>query len=163
MSPALPGDQARASVSVALPPPDAFRLFTEEIALWWRRGPRYRNISDERGIIAIEPRLGGRVFESLRTDQGETVFEIGRVSVWEPPDQVCFEWRLSNFAPDERTQVQVRFVASGTGTMVTVTHRGWSAIRPDHPARHGQAVPAFIGMIGLWWGEQLTALRRQSM
>lgn len=27
-------------------------------------------------------------------------------------------------------------------------HRGWSRIRPDHPARHGLAVQAFIRMLG---------------
>ena len=38
-------------------------------------------------------------------------------------------------------------------------HRGWAAIRPDHPARHGQDVPAFLRMMGLWWGDQLSLLR----
>ena len=38
-------------------------------------------------------------------------------------------------------------------------HRGWSAIRPDHPVRHGQEVAAFIRMMGMWWGDQMTAMR----
>jgi hypothetical protein len=36
------GDQARASVGVAVPPEEAFDIFTREIDLWWRRGPRFR-------------------------------------------------------------------------------------------------------------------------
>jgi hypothetical protein len=42
---------------------------------------------------------------------------------------------------------------------VTVTHRGWAAIRPDHPARHGQASAEFLRRLGLWWGEQLSSYR----
>jgi hypothetical protein len=40
-----------------------------------------------------------------------------------------------------------------------VTHRGWSRIRPDHPARHDLEVAAFVRMMGLWWGDLLTSLR----
>ncbi|MEO8103167.1 MAG: hypothetical protein ABI790_11600 [Betaproteobacteria bacterium] len=67
-------------------------------------------------------------------------------------------WWLVNFAPDERTEVEVLFSPSASGTRVTVIHRGWSALRRDHPARHGLIGAEFIRMIGLWWGEQLKAL-----
>jgi hypothetical protein len=53
----------------------------------------------------------------------------------------------------------VLFKPVGASTHVTVVHRGWAAIRADHPVRHGQPVPAFLRMMGLWWGDQLTALR----
>ena len=36
------GDRARVSVLVRVPPEQAFRVFTEEIDAWWRRGPEYR-------------------------------------------------------------------------------------------------------------------------
>jgi hypothetical protein len=45
---------------------------------------------------------------------------------------------------------------------VTVTHRGWASLRPDHPVRHGHEVPAFIRMMGLWWGDLLTSLREHA-
>jgi hypothetical protein len=51
---------------------------------------------------------------------------------------------------------------SATGALVAVTHRGWSTIRPDHPARHGHDVPAFIRMMGLWWGELMTSMREHA-
>jgi hypothetical protein len=54
------------------------------------------------------------------------------------------EWRLTNFAPGERTEVEVLFEPDEDGTRVTVEHRAWSALRPDHPARHGQDAPAFL-------------------
>jgi len=36
---------------------------------------------------------------------------------------------------------------------------GWSALRPDHPARHGNVGADFDRMIGQWWGALLTGLR----
>jgi hypothetical protein len=55
--------------------------------------------------------------------------------------------------------VAVRFAPSGSGTLVTVRHSGWSALPADHPVRHGLAGAAFIRMIGMWWGELMTSLR----
>jgi hypothetical protein len=55
--------------------------------------------------------------------------------------------------------VSLRFEPVEGGTRVTLEHRGWAAIREDHPARHGLTGTAFIAMIGLWWGELATALR----
>jgi hypothetical protein len=49
---------------------------------------------------------------------------------------------------------------SASGTLVTVTHSGWSAIRPDHPARHGEVADAFLRGTGLWSADPMTSLRR---
>jgi hypothetical protein len=73
-----------------------------------------------------------------------------------------FEWRAANFAPSEKTEVEVSFEPSASGTLVTVTHRGWSRIRPDHPARHGEDVPAFLRTLGLWWRDLVNALREHA-
>jgi uncharacterized protein YndB with AHSA1/START domain len=153
-----PGDQARVTVSVDAPPALAFEVFTQQIDLWWRRGLKYRHFGGERALIAIEPHAGGRVFES---SGGEgPVHEIGRVRVWQPPTRLVFEWRLANFALDERTEVEVVFEpAARNGTRVTLTHRGWAAMPADHPARHGHASAEFLRRLGLWWGEQLSAYR----
>jgi uncharacterized protein YndB with AHSA1/START domain len=156
------GDQARVTVTVAVAPAEAFRIFTQDVNLWWRRGRRFRNAPGMAGVICIEPGLGGRLFESFDTPAGECVVEIGRTLVWEPPHRLVLQWRAANFAPHEQTEVEVQFHPSaGTtpGTQITLVHRGWAAIRPDHPVRHAQAVPAFIRMMGLWWGEQLGLLR----
>ena len=69
--------------------------------------------------------------------------------VWEPRTRLVFEWRAVSFTPRETTEVEALFQASPSGTLVTVTHRGWSRICPDHPARHGLAVPVFLRMMGL--------------
>ncbi len=158
----LVSDQATVTVTVAVDPADAFLLFTRDINLWWRRGPRFRNAPGGTGIICVEPQLGGRVFESYDVDAaaggGERVIEIGRTKVWDPPNRLLFEWRAVNFAPGEHTEVEVLFKPSASGTRVTVIHRGWSQLRGDHPVRHGLIGPEFIRMIGLWWGEQMKAM-----
>jgi hypothetical protein len=64
-----------------------------------------------------------------------------------------------NFAPSEKTEVEVGFTPSTGGTLVTVTHRGWSRLRGDHPVRHGREPVAFIRMMGMWWGDLMTSLR----
>jgi uncharacterized protein YndB with AHSA1/START domain len=153
------GDQARVSVRVDAEPAVAFRVFTEEIDQWWRRGPRYRVAGARRGIIRLEPGEGGRLFESIDEPAGARVVESGRVLEWSPPRRLVFEWRASNFAPAEKTEVEVAFEPSGSGTLVTVTHRAWSRIRPDHPARHGLGTVEFIAMIGRWWSDLATSLR----
>lgn len=158
----LSGDQARVSVSVAVPPQAAFEVFTSEIDLWWRRGPKYRNAGTRAGFIRLEPHVGGRLFESMESENGTHVFEVGRVRVWEPPTRLAFSWRNSNFTPDELTEVEVQFAPSANGTLVTVTHRGFATLREDHPARYGLHGAAFSRMIGLWWGEQMTSLREWS-
>jgi len=154
-----PGDQAKVSVSVAVPPAEAFRVFTEEIELWWRRGPRYRVAGHRRGIIRLEPGVGGRLFESFDGKHGTRVVQTGEVTCWEPPSRLVLEWRNVNFRADEHTEVEVLFAAARSGTTVTVIHRGWSTIRVDHPARHGLEVEAFVRMMGMWWGDLMTGLR----
>ena len=155
----LPGDQARATVLVEVDPPTAFRVFTEEIDEWWRRGSKYRVSGKNRGVMCIEAGVGGRLFETIDTKQGTKMVETGRVKVWDPPHRFVFDWRAVNFAPDEKTEVEVEFKPSPSGTTVTVTHRGWATIRPDHPARHGHEVPEFVAMMGHFWGDLLMSLR----
>ena len=114
-------------------------------------------------MLCLESKLGGRLFESFETSSGDRkVQESGRVTCWEPPRLLVLEWRALNFAPEERTEVEVRFEPSPGGTLVTITHRGWSRIRADHPARHGQAPPQFLRGMGLWWGELMSSLRERS-
>ena len=138
---------------------EAFRIFTEEIDQWWRRGRRFRNVGGDRSVIVIEPKLGGRLYESFDTKRGSKVIETGRVTVWEPPHRMELEWRLINFSADEKTHVEVTFEPTSRGTIVTVTHSGWSEIRADHPARHELDVAPFIGELGRNWGGLLSSLR----
>lgn len=156
---AVAGDQVRVSAQVAVPLDVAFRIFTEDIDRWWKRGPGYRSAGTRRGFLHLEPRLGGRLYESFETKAGDKVFETGEITAWEPPTRLVFTWRASNFVEGESTEVEIAFKESGTGTLITVLHRGWASLRPDHPVRHGKEVAAFLRTMGLWWGSQLTSLR----
>lgn len=156
------GDVARVTVQVAVPPAVAFELFTREIDQWWRQGVRYRASGRHAGVLRFEPGLGGRLFETFTVDGQEQLIVVGAISAWEPPRRFVFDWRNASFAPHEKTEVEVRFEAAAEGnkTRVTVEHRGWSALPPGHPARHGLAAGPFIAMIGMWWGDLLGSLRR---
>ena len=157
----MSGDQASVSVLVKVPPAEAFRIFTEEIDAWWRKGRRYR-IGKNRSVVHLEPKLGGRLFESFDVAAGAKVKETGRVTCFEPPSRLVFEWRAVNFGPEEKTEVEVQFEPTPSGTLVTVRHRGWSRIRADHPVRHGQESAAFLRDMGRWWGDLMTALREHA-
>lgn len=154
------GDRARVMVVVEVEPREAFRVFTEEIDLWWRHGLKYR-MGRDRSVLHFEPKLGGRIFETFHSKAGERTKETGQVTVWQPPARLVFEWRAGNFTGAEKTEVEVLFEPSPSGTRVTLEHRGWSRIRPDHPVRHGEETSVFIGRMGLWWGELLSSLRER--
>jgi uncharacterized protein YndB with AHSA1/START domain len=153
------GDRVRVTISVAVEPAIAFRVFTEEIDRWWKRGPAYRSAKGDRGFLHLEPRVGGRLFESFETSTGTRVLQTGEVTVWDPPARLVFDWRAVNFKPDEKTEVEVRFDPTPSGTLVTLTHHGWSRIRADHPVRHGEDVQEFLRNMGMWWTSLLSSLR----
>jgi hypothetical protein len=152
---------ATVTTLVAVDPVRAFDVFTSEIGQWWKSGPRYRFDPEKSGTMRFEPGVGGRLMEvhDAKTGAG---FEVGRVLVWEPGARLVFEFRGRDFAPGERTEVEVRFEAEGQGTRLILEHRGWGTIRPGHPARHGHSGQAFGDMIGLWWADLLVAIRARA-
>jgi uncharacterized protein YndB with AHSA1/START domain len=63
----IAGDTVTVTVTVDVPPPRAFAVFTEEIDLWWRRGPAYR-VAGRPALRADHPvRHGQPVPEFIRT------------------------------------------------------------------------------------------------
>ena len=120
---------------------------------------KFRHSASRSSQLRIEPRVGGRLFESFEADGTQHIVEVGRVRVWEPPRQLTFTWRNANFAAHEHTEVEIQFEPTASGTLVTVTHSGLAALRADHPARHGLQGAEFCRMIGMWWGEQMSSLR----
>lgn len=151
-------DAVTVSIEVGVPPAVAFDVFTAEIDAWWQHGPRYRFVAPYGGVMKLEPRAGGRLLH-VHDEAAGLLFEVGRVRVWEPPTRLVFSWRLDSFAPDEITLVEVSFEPAETGTLVTVTHRGWDSLRLDHPARHGQSGRAFVLFRGRWWADLLAAAK----
>ena len=155
----VPDDSVTVSVLVTVDPATAFAVFTEEIDAWWKRGPAYRfSSSHDAGVMRFEPGVGGRLVEVFDEAENEE-YEVGRVLVWEPAQRLVFEFRPPNFEPDQCTEVEVRFAAVGQDTRVSVEHRGWAGLPPDHPVRHGLEDTAFEMMRGHWWLELLRTLR----
>ena len=146
-----------------LPPLEAFRIFTDEVDLWWRHGPhfRFRRGRDPKadGVMRFEPGVGGRLVEVY--DEAGTEHEVGRIEIWEPGARLVFGWRSRNYKEGERTEVEVLFAPAGDGTRVTVEHCGFDALPAGHPARDGLEGPAFAAMMGTWWADQLNAMRPQ--
>ena len=103
----MSGGTATAIVEVAVDPPTAFEVFTEEVAAWWRSSESVR----------FEAGVGGRVL-ALTADPDAEPVEIGRILVWEPGPRLAFSYH-------DDTQVEVRFEAAPAGTRVVVEHRGF--------------------------------------
>jgi len=143
------------ALRVKATPERAFDVFTREIGAWWRPNGLFRFTPRSPGVMAFEPGEGGRLVETL---PGGKVFEVGRISAWEPGRRLVFGWRCAWFPPDAATTVEVRFEAVGDETRVTVEHSGWEAIPQDNAARHGFPLAAFLQRESEWWAEQLARL-----
>jgi len=112
----------RQSVRVDCPIEDAFRLFTDAFAEWWPLA-LYSITGDEAETCAIEPWVGGRVFERGRS--GEEC-DWGLVTRWDPPKRLSFAWDPGGTGDGSQT-VDVEFDVDADGTQVTLTHEGWEA------------------------------------
>ena len=109
-------------------------------------------------MLAFEPGLGGRFTETLANGK---VFEIGRITAWEPGARLAFTWRQATFAPGQVTHVEVRFEPVGDETRVTVEHRGWDSGSAEHVARHRFPDAVFLQRHGEWWQALLASYRQQ--
>ena len=148
--------RAIVSLRVAATPMRAFEAFTQEVGVWWRPNMLFQFTPRSPGIVSFEGGLGGRFIETLPSGK---VFEIGRVTVWEPGVRLAFGWRQAAFTPDQHTEVEVRFDPVGAETRVTVEHRGWDSVLADHVARHGFPDALFLRRHGEWWSALLAALK----
>ena len=109
----------------------AFRLWTEQVRLWWPAG--HSLSGDPHTEVFIEGKVGGRFYE--RTSNG-VEYEWGQVVVWEPPSGLTYTWYLGS-SQELPTRVEVQFIPlSETATRIEIEHRG----------------PDLIG--GLWWQRQ---------
>jgi uncharacterized protein YndB with AHSA1/START domain len=73
---------------------------------------------------AIEPRVGGRVFERS-ADGRETAW--GTVRAYDPPHRLAFSW-IVGLSVEQEQLVEIRFIAEELGTRVELTHSGWEKL-----------------------------------
>ena len=101
-------------VDVSVDPLTAFMVFTDELDLWWVRGPI--NFSGDAGrvfTLRFEAGVGGRLLHVYDSPEGELV-EQGRIMVWEPGVRVG--WRSTT--DDVDTEVSFEPVPGGTRVRV---------------------------------------------
>ena len=91
-------------------PERAFAAFTGEIGRWWRPNGLFQFSVGRSGTLAFEPGPAGRLVETY--DDGSS-FVIGEVRAWDPPHHLAVGWRHASFAPDQNTELHVRFDAVG--------------------------------------------------
>ena len=126
-------EPVRRTVVVERPVEEAFRVFTEEIGKWWDLAGH--SISNDRTgapsqTASMEGRVGGRLYERM-SDGNEA--EWGRLTAWEPPHRVAFEW----FVTGTPTDVDVRFAAEGDATRVELVHSGFDRLENGEWRREG--------------------------
>jgi len=110
------------AVTVRCTPVRAFALFAEDFGLWW---PLSRvHTGPDPVHCAIEPRVGGRVFERA-SDGRETPW--GTVLAYDPPHRLAFSWVVQLSAEQEQL-VEVRFAPDEGGTRIELTHSGWEKL-----------------------------------
>lgn len=119
------------SVLLALPPVQAFDLFTARISEWWP--PAHRPSKDPQSTVLLEP--AGRFWE-LAGDGRE--FDLGRVLEWDPPHRLMLDFYLGTSAA-QPTAVEVTFTAEDTGTRVEVRHKP----KPESESLWTQRAPVY--------------------
>ena len=143
------------ALRVKAPPQRAFDVFVREIGDWWRPNMLFQTTPRAPGRLAFEPGEGGRLTETLANGK---VFEIGRITAWDPPERLLFSWRQANFPPDLHTEVEVRFEAVGEETRVSVEHRGFHQVPAGNAARHGFADAVLLARLADYWQAQLRSI-----
>jgi uncharacterized glyoxalase superfamily protein PhnB len=127
-------------VEVGIDPATAFRVFTQELDLWWVRGP-INFWSDGHRVIEVrcEAGVGGRIMEVLDTRDNGDVFVRGHITAWEPPKRLCWDSAQDDVA------TEVSFTPTDSGTLVRVLH----TIPADGQDRGGtswsRVVPRWFG------------------
>jgi hypothetical protein len=148
--------QVFVALRVPADPERAFDAFTREIASWWQPNGLFRITPHGDGELAFEPGAGGRLV--TRLPNGE-LFEIGRVSVWDPGKRLVFGWRQASFSPEQSTEVEVLFEPVGEETRVSIEHRAWDTISQRHAARHGFPEHVTLQRVADWWRASLATMK----
>src|SRR4051812_1455518 len=135
-------------VEVPVQPDTAFRVFTEEMDLWWVRGPN-NFFSDGHRVVEVrcEPGVGGRIMEVRDSPDSDDVFVRAIITAWEPPDRLCWDSAQDDVA------TEVSFTATGSGTLVRVVH----TIPPGGEDRGGTA---WSRVVPKWFGDWVSRRER---
>jgi uncharacterized protein YndB with AHSA1/START domain len=132
-------------VTVKARPEQAFRRFTDELAVWWPL--KSHSVGEDTAeTVLMEGRVGGRIVERIRGGR-EVIW--GTITIWEPPRRVAFTWHPGQ-DPSTAQDVDVRFAAAGARTRVELEHRGFERLGADgRKARRGYPI-GWAYVLGLY-------------
>ena len=102
------------TIALRCSPAHAFRVFTEMMDLWWPRGHR----RTPEATLILETATDGRLLE--RAPGGEE-WVLGRLTAFEPPERLSFDWFPGS--PAAPTSVEVAFRAAAGGSEIFIVHR----------------------------------------
>jgi uncharacterized glyoxalase superfamily protein PhnB len=125
-------------VEVASDPVTAFTVFTDEMNLWWVRGPINAYDSGRLVEMRCEQGVGGRILEVYDAASGEGL-ELARITVWEPGSRLAWQSSLDDVA------IEVLFEPSDAGTIVRL-----EATIPDGGQDRGGS--SFVTVSPPWFG-----------
>jgi uncharacterized glyoxalase superfamily protein PhnB len=125
-------------VNVPIDPDTAFAAFTEELDLWWVRGPINHWAGGRAQAMRCEPGVGGRLLEVYDDNTGEAL-ELGRVTAWEPGRRLAWSSSVDD------VDTEVTFNRVGSSTIVRVVAR-----IPAGGADHGST--AWTRVVPKWFG-----------
>lgn len=132
--------QTRSSkVEVGVDPMTAFTAFTDEIDLWWVRGPINSYGGGRLVAMRCEAGVGGRLLEVYDGRTGEGL-ELARITAWEPGRHVGWQSSLDD------VRIDVRFEPTANGTLVRL-----EATIPIGGVDKGGS--AFIRVTPRWFGD----------
>jgi uncharacterized glyoxalase superfamily protein PhnB len=126
------------SVEVAVDPLSAFMAFTDELDLWWVRGPINAYDSGRLVEMRCERGVGGRILEIYDAESGDGL-ELARITAWEPGTRLAWKSSLDDVTID------VRFDPTDTGTIVTLE----AAVAEGGEDRGGSS---FVAVTPPWFG-----------
>ena len=129
-------------IALRCSPIHAFAVFTTKTDLWWPRDHRRTSAA----TMVFEPRLDGRLLERA-PDGSEWV--IGKVTAFDPPERLAFDWFPGS--PAAPTAVDVAFREAADGAEIAIVHRALSEV----------AIAAWAGKVALFergWDTVLPAM-----
>ena len=135
-----------------------FSAYVDKINEWWpRQGEDNRYSWPPEGVepkdILFEAKLGGRYYERF-ADGSE--FVIGQITEYDPPHKLSYTWQGRDWPGD--SLIQVRFEASGGGTLLSLTHSGFEIFGEDADTiaeGYSMGTKEILGIFQAWYEENL--------
>jgi uncharacterized protein YndB with AHSA1/START domain len=119
-------DPIKKTVTVPMSPAEAFRLFTQDLSLWWPVETHSLSAysREKPQAVTVDPEAG----EITETCADGSRRPWGKITCWDPASRLSLDWHVGRPA-QEATQVDILFIADDLGTRVELTHAGFERLK----------------------------------